>query len=163
MIISNPEEVNMGTKILVAIAVLVLMVGVGAVSFYSGVQYGTEQAQNIRAEFFNNRSAGQAQQATQSGDTTPQGTRGQGGQGAQAAQFGRVAANGTVKNVNGNKIEVATQNGGSVMVTVDSSTQILKSVAIAVGDIQPGQRITVTSDQTGSNVTARVIQIREAN
>ena len=158
----------MGTKILVALGVLVLLVAVGAVSFYSGVQYGNDQAVNIRLEFFRDRLAQQSASAAQSGDTPPQqqNPRGQGGQGAQAAQagqLGRVAANGTVKSVNGNKIEITTQNGGTVMVTVESSTQILKTVSIQVTDIQPGQRITVTSDQTGNNITARVIQIRETN
>lgn len=139
-------------KVLVTLGVVALLVVVGAASFYYGTQYGKEQAQNARAEFLRDRGFQQGAHDMSSGDAM------QANPGQRGAQ-GRVVATGTVKSVNGSRIEVTTPNG-SVTVTVESSTQILKSVAIAVGDIEPGQRIMVTSDQTGNNVTARIIQLQ---
>jgi hypothetical protein len=48
-------------------------------------------------------------------------------------------------------------------VTVDSQTAIQKTASGIITDIQPGERITVLSDQTGSNVTAQSIQLRPTN
>lgn len=79
--------------------------------------------------------------------------------GRGGGQFGRIAATGTVKSVDGNKITVTTQNGNTVTVTVDSQTRIVKTVSATSSDLQAGVRIIVTSDQTGSSVTARSISI----
>lgn len=141
----------MTNKILIAgVAALVIVVGAG--SFFAGSAYGQQQAQNIRLEFFRDRLA----PAVTQGDPT----QGQQGQQGLRSQAGRVAATGTVKSVQGNKIEVTTRNG-AVTVTVDSQTQIIKTVAATIADIQPNQNITIMSDQTGNNVTARVITIRQ--
>jgi hypothetical protein len=135
--------------------VVVAVVGVGA--FFAGTSYGEAQAQNTRTEFFRNRQGGTGGQ----GSALNQG--GQGGQSGQNGQnnpFGRAAAFGTVKSVSGNTIQLSQQDGSTVSVTVDSQTTIQKTVSGAVGDIQPGERLTVFSDQTGSNITARAIQVR---
>jgi hypothetical protein len=135
------------------VAVLVIVVGVGA--FFVGDNYGQQQAQNIRNDFF---------RARQGGTGAPNGTPGQFGQnGQQAGQFGRPAAFGTVKSVTGNTVVVTQQDGSTVTVTVDSQTTIQKTANGTVSDIQPGERITVLSDQTGSTVTARSIQLRQGN
>ncbi len=139
----------MTNKILIAAAVAALVLVVGVGSFFAGSAYGQEQAQNIRLEFFRDRLAPAAAQ----GDPTQ-------GQSGQRGQAGRVAAAGTVKSVQGNKIEVSTRNG-VVTVTVDSQTQIIKTIAATIADIQPNQNITVMSDQTGNTVTARLITIRQ--
>ncbi len=140
----------MTNKILIAAAAALVLV-VGVASFFAGSAYGQQQAQNIRFEFFRDRLAPAAAQ----GDPTQ-------GQPGQRGQAGRVAAAGTVKSVQGNKIEVSTRNG-VVTVTVDSQTQILKTVTTTLADIQPNQNITVMSDQTGSSVTARVVMIRQGD
>ncbi len=147
----------LNTKIvLVAIGVLVLLLVIGGVAFAAGAAYGNTQAQNTRAEFFQNRlgNQGQGGQLGQAGQNDQTGQGGRGG-----GQFGRIAATGIVKSVDGNKITVTTQNGNTVTVTVDSQTRILKTVSATSSDLQAGVRIIVTSDQTGSNVTARSISI----
>ncbi len=139
----------------VFVVVVIAVVGVGA--FFAGTSYGEAQAQNTRAEFLRNR---------QGGTGGPGGTFGQNGQNGQNAQnntFGRAAAFGTVKSVDGNTIQLTQQDGSTVTVTVNSQTTIQKTVNGTVGDIQPGERLTVFSDQTGSNLTARAIQVRPSS
>ncbi|MBI4787979.1 MAG: hypothetical protein HY782_13155 [Chloroflexi bacterium] len=140
--------------VLVAGIVVVLLVAVGVGAFLAGSNYGQAQAQNIRAEFFTSR------QQAQGGAIQP----GQGGGPAMAGmqgQFGRGLI-GTVKSVDGNKIQLTQRDGSVVTVTMDSQTQIQKTMAGAAADIKTGENITVLSDQTGSDVTARTIQIRAA-
>jgi hypothetical protein len=139
-------ETKMKTPIIVAIVVvLIAVVGVGA--FFAGSSYGQQQAQNTRAEFFNARQGGGAG-----------GQNSQNGQGGQ--QFGRPAATGTVKSISGNALVVTQQDGSTVTVTLDSQTQIIKTVNGTTTDLQPGERITVMSDQTTGNIIARTIQLR---
>ncbi len=137
--------------LLAAILVLVLVgiVGFGAYSY--GQSVGLTQAQNIRAEFFSTRQGA----ANNAADPTQGGASGQ--RGGQAL---RAAATGTVKAVQGNTITVTERDGSTVTVNIDPQTVIQKTTAASVGDIQPGQNITVMSSQTGANITAQTIQIR---
>jgi hypothetical protein len=147
---------------MIIVGVLVLLAVVGGVAFAAGSEYGKTQAQNIRAEFLQQRSGSQGQGApfVQGGQGQP-GQSDQTGQGGRAGQFARLAAVGTVKSVDGNKITVTMQNGNTVTVTLDQETRIVKSVAATATDLQPGVRITVTGDQSGNNVTARSISIEQ--
>lgn len=135
---------------IISILVVLLVAGVGVGAFLAGQNNGLTQAQNIRNEFFQSRTNGQGGQA----DPTQ---RGQGGQGGQ---FGRPAATGTVKSIQGNTIQVTMRDGSTVNVTLDGQTVIQKTSNGTKADIQPGQNITVMSSQTGENITAQVIQIR---
>ena len=142
----------MKTAVIAAIVVvLIAVVGVGA--FFAGSSYGQQQAQNTRAEFFNARGGGGA-----GGQFAQNGQNGQNAQGGQT--FGRPAATGTVKSVNGDTLVVTQRDGSTVTVTVNSLTQIIKTVNGTPSDLQPGENITVMSSQTGSNVTAQTIQLR---
>jgi hypothetical protein len=142
---------------LTAVIVVVVMAVVGVGAFFAGTSYGEAQAQNTRTEFFRNRQGG----AGGPGGTFGQGGQnGQNGQSAQNNAFGRAAAFGTVKSVNGNTIQLTQQDGSTVTITVNSQTTIQKTDNGTVADIQPGERLTVFSDQTGSNLTARAIQVR---
>ncbi len=138
--------------ILAAVLVLVLVGIVGFGSYSYGQSIGLTQAQNIRAEFFSSRQGG----TNSAGDL-------QGGQGGQRAGgvAGRAAANGTVKSIQGNTITVTERDGSTVTVNIDAQTVIQKTSTASVNDIQPGQNITVLSGQTGSNITAQTIQIRQ--
>ncbi len=145
-------------KIAIAVVIAVILLGVvGVGAYYAGTQNGLTQAQNIRAEFFQSRQGGgQLGQGGQGGQTGQSGQNGQSGQG----QVGRAAANGTVKSVQGNTFEVTQRDGSTVTVTIGSQTQIVKTVTGAASDIKAGDNVTVLSDQTGTNVTARQIQLR---
>ena len=140
--------------VLSAIVALIVIAVVGAGAFIAGSNYGEAQAQNTRAEFFRNRQGGApGGQGAASGQT---------GQNGQGGQFGRPAAFGTIKSVSGNTIQVTQQDGTTVTVTVDQQTTYQKTVSGSLSDLQPGERITVMSNQTGSNIVARDIQIRPA-
>ena len=142
-------------SVLSAIVALIVIAVVGVGAFIAGSNYGEAQAQNTRAEFFRNRQGG-----APNGQGAPTGQNGQNGQNGQGGQFGRPAAFGTVKSVSGNTIQVTQQDGSTVTVTTDAQTTIQKTVSGALSDIQPGERITVMSSQTGSTIVARDIQIR---
>ncbi len=145
-------------KTVIAIAVaIVLAVVIGAGGFFAGTAYGQSQANNTRSEFFRNRGGGAAGTAGQGGQA------GQNGQGGQNGQFGRPAAFGTVKSVNGNTVVISQQDGSTVTVTTTAQTVVQKTVSGTVSDITPGDRVTVESTQTGSNVVASAIQIRPAS
>ncbi len=137
--------------ILAAVLVLVLVAIVGFGSYTYGQSVGLTQAQNIRAEFFSSR------QGASNGSGDQQAAQG----GQRAGLAGRTAATGTVKSIQGNTITVSERDGTTVTVNVDAQTIIQKTSAASVSDIQPGQNITVLSSQTGSNITAQTIQIRQ--
>lgn len=132
---------------IITVLVILLVVGVGVGAFLAGQNNGLTQAQNIRNEFFQSRVTGQSGQ----GDAAQRG---------QGAQFGRPAATGTVKSIQGNIIQVTMRDGSTVNVTLDGQTVIQKTSNVTKADIQPGQNITIMSSQTGENITAQVIQIR---
>jgi hypothetical protein len=135
---------------IIGVIVLVVVAGVGG--FFAGNSYGQTQAQNIRTNFLRQRFGDQ-------GNGNGQGFPG--GQAFQNGQFGRPAASGTLKSVNGNTLTISENNGSIVTVTVNTQTVIEKTVTGTPTDLQPGERITVLSDQTGSsNLVARSIQIR---
>lgn len=150
---NTQQEFTMKTFLAAAIVVVAIaVVGVGA--FFAGTSYGEAQAQNTRTEFFRNRQGGNGGLAGASNQS------GQNGQSGQNNPFGRAAAIGTVKSVSGSTLQLTQQDGSTVSVTVDAQTTIQKTVNGAIGDIQPGERLTIFSDQTGSNIIARAIQVR---
>ncbi len=146
---------------LVALLVIVLVAAAAGGGFYFGTNYGVAQAQSVRNEFFQNRSGGQGGQGG-AGNFANGGQRGTGqGQNPGDAQgAGFRGANGVVKSVQGNTITLTERNGNTVTVTLDSKTVVDKTVQGTSSDIQPGETITVLSNQTGNNITAQTIQIR---
>lgn len=152
--------------IIVAVLGLVLTGTTGFVAWSAGYASGQQNAQNIQREFFANRQGqgqfGQGNPNAQAQGNNPNAQGGQNPQGGRG-QFGRLAAAGTVKSVQGNTVVVTEQNGNSVTVTLDAQTQIIKPVAGQASDIQPGMRIQVTSDQTATGtapVAARLVTIQ---
>ena len=113
---------------IISVLVILLIAGVGVGAFLAGQNNGLTQAQNIRNEFFQSRVTGQS----------GQGDAGQRGQGGQGAQFGRPAATGTVKSIQGNIIQVTMRDGSTVNVTLDGQTVIQKTSNVTKADIQPG-------------------------
>lgn len=146
---------------LTAVLVVVVAAATGIGGYFVGHNAGLSDAQNIRAQFFQQRSG-------QGGQGGPGGPSGQGGQGGQGGFAGRrPAAFGTVKSVQGNTIELSMQDGSTVTVNTDAQTTVIKTVTGAVTDIQPGQRITVMGAQgsggtpaPGETITASEISIQ---
>lgn len=143
--------------LLLGIAVVVLMAASGFAGYYYGDQNGFTRAQNIRADFFQQRFGGTGQGGQT--DQQAQGAqRGQGGQGGQGAAFGRPTANGTVKSVDGTKVTITQQDGSTMTITVDAKAIIQKTSTGTLNDIQPGERISVF-EQTNNGVTTQRIQL----
>jgi hypothetical protein len=135
-------------KMIIAVCLVALIALVGVGAFVAGNQYGQQQANAIRSSFINQRQGGGGNSGNSSNPNGP------------AGSFGRPAATGTVKSVTGNVVQISQTDGSTVAVTVDSQTTIQKTVNGALSDLQPGERVTVLSDQTGANITARSIQLR---
>lgn len=133
--------------VLIAVVVVVLMAGSGGAGYYFGNANGFASAQNIRTDFFAQRTGGTGT-GGQFANGTPQaqGTRGTGqsGQSGQGATLGRPTAAGVVKAVQGNNITVTQQDGTSATVTVDDKTQYEKLVSGTIADVAAGLRIVVT-------------------
>ena len=144
-------------KIVLAVVVAIVLMGAAGFGGYTmGHSAGLTDAQNVRNEFFQQRfgqSGGNGQSA--------QGQGGQVGQNGQSGQFTRrPVAFGTVKSVQGNTIELTAADGSTVTVSTTSQTTVQKTVAGAVSDIKPGDRISVAGNQSGGSVTATEISIQ---
>lgn len=144
---------------LISALALVLLTAVGVGAFFAGENYGLAQAQNVRNEFFQSR-FGQNNQGDAGQMTGQFGQRSGQNPSGGAGNLGRVAASGTVKSIQGNTIQLTSRDGSTITVTVDAQTQIQLTSAGSISDIKPGENISVTSEQTGNNIAARVIQIR---
>ncbi len=116
-------------------------------------------------------SQGAGQSNPQSGQTNPpsgaQGSQGGGfrGQGGGFfggfggfAQMGSCVARGQVKSVNGDTVQISTADK-VVTVKVNNNTIISKTDRGTIADLQPGDRVTVFSQETGDSPTASAIQL----
>ncbi len=149
------------TQVLLAIGVLVLLILVGVGGFMAGRNAGLTEQVNIRTEFSQQR-AGTTSGAPGTGSgfnpaSAPGSTGSDPAQTARGVQ-GRALANGTVKSVQGNTVTVTQQRDGSTAtITVDDKTIIEKMTTGTLADIQPGWRISVTEQQTGTTTIRRII------
>ncbi len=131
-----------------AFVIGIVMVVIAAAAGIGGYMYGTNtataQAAAARSRFFADRGG------------VPGGTPGAAGQGNfNPANF----ANGTVKSISGNTIQLSTAQN-VLTVTISDQTQIRKQVTGTTADITTGERITIQG-QTNSDgtMTAQTIQI----
>ncbi|MFE7594402.1 DUF5666 domain-containing protein [Kitasatospora sp. NPDC057512] len=81
---------------------------------------------------------------------------GQGGQGAGQAGFAR----GTVKAVDGNTVYLTDTNGNTIKVTTGDATKVQLNKEGKVGDLQPGQSVTVvgTPDANGGYTASQLVE-----
>lgn len=135
-------------KIWMIVIAVVLAIAVAGGSFYGGMAYQRNQANQVRANFL--RARGLDTNAGQNGANNGGGTR----QG-----FFGGGANGQVKSINGNVLTLSTaQNVTTVNLT--NSTVIDKSVQGSTSDLQPGMRILVQGQRDSQgNITATQITI----
>jgi hypothetical protein len=131
-----------GLIIVGAILAAVLLCGA---SFWGGMTYQTNKANQARANFF----AGRGGQP--SDGQLPSGAQGQGFRGG-----GTV---GQVKSIDGNVLTLSTaQNVTTVNLT--DTTKIMKSVEGTTSDLQPGMRVMVAGQQDSKGaITASQITI----
>lgn len=79
--------------------------------------------------------------------------------GVNPAQFGNCVARGQIKAVNGDTVEISAADK-VVIVKVNDQTLISKTDKGALADLQPGDRVTVFSKETGDSPTASTIQLQ---
>jgi hypothetical protein len=79
--------------------------------------------------------------------------------GLNPAQLGNCVARGQIKAVNGDTLEISTADK-VVLVKVNDRTLISKTDKGALSDLQPGDRVTVFSQETGDSPTASTIQLQ---
>lgn len=142
-------------NIIVISAVIAAIVGVGA--FYGGMSYGKSQAAGARNSSLSQRQgfgAGAAGGALRNGSE-----QGRGGNRA-AGEF----VNGSIIAKDDKSITIKSIGGGSKIVFLSSSTQIMKSVDGSAADLATGKNVMVTgSTNSDGSLTAQSIQLRPAS
>lgn len=135
---------------------IIVVLAMGAGSFYGGTLYGRSSADPARAGAFVNLDAGQRQARLQQfGGQLP------GGPGLRAN--GTSAVNGEVLSSDGGSLTIKLRDGGSKIVLTSSSTQVVKAEASSLADVAAGEQVMVFGSANGDgSITAQSIQVRPA-
>lgn len=142
----------MNKKWLIVAAVVVVAVGAG--SFWAGMSFGQSRANQARERLFQERFGGQG------GEFPGPFRTPQPGQGGAERFAGGIL--GTIEAVEGNALVVTTQEG-AIRVRITDTTLVEKYTTVAIGDLETGERVAVsgTRNEDGS-YTARSIQVLPA-
>jgi len=126
--------------------ILIVIIGVGVGAFYGGMKYAESKALSNRQQRM------QQFGANFGGFRLGSGSGQRGGSGFTA---GEIIAK------DDKSVTVKLQNGGSKIVFLSDSTEITKSAASALSDLEVGKNIIVngTANSDGS-ITAQTIQLR---
>ena len=138
-------------RILIGIVAVLVVLAVGAGSFWAGMSFGESRAQQSRQRLFQERFGGQV-------PGTPQARQlGQGG--AEGLAGGLM---GTIEVVEGNALVITIEEGDITVKTTDT-TLIEKSTTVTIDDLETGERVVVSGarNEDGS-YTARSIQVLRA-
>ncbi|WP_053642393.1 hypothetical protein [Streptomyces sp. XY431] len=135
---------------------------IATAAFAGGVQYQRDQApERPSGASGRTAAAGGAQQPRPGATGAGQGNRrnGQGaqggGQGASGGQGGQGGfTRGTVKAVDGTTVYLTDANGNTVKVTTGDSTKVQLNKEGKVGDLQPGQSVTVVGTPSDGGYAA---------
>ncbi|MFH0955907.1 MAG: hypothetical protein V1801_01680 [Candidatus Falkowbacteria bacterium] len=143
----------MKNKMLIGFIVAVVIVGAG--SFYGGMLYGKSQGGKNTAQNFQNFSPEErAQRFGQMGVGQSRG-------GNRIADGGFV--NGDIIAKDEKSITIKSADGGSKIVFLSNSTQIMKSVDGSALDLETGKNVTIIgSTNSDGSLTAQSIQLRPA-
>ena len=144
-------------KLIVIVIATAVVVGGGA--FFGGMKYAESTRQN-----FSRRNLGGQELGANAGSF--RGGAGSGQRGGGEFTAGEIIAKDDLEGEQApygasKSVTVKLQNGGSKIVFLSDSTEITKSVAGALSDLEVGNNITVngTANSDGS-VTAKSIQLR---
>ena len=142
-------------KAWIGVAVVLLVVAVGAGAFWAGMTYGKSQAEQDVMGLIQERMGGR-------GERVPgQGMFLQEGQG-DAPQFGSgmmgaMGTMGTIEGVEGETL-VINSDEGLIRVQTTDTTMIEKNMPVGVGDLEVGEMVVVSGPQNDDGgVTARSI------
>ena len=138
----------MKKSLIIIVGAIVVAVLLSAGSFYGGMAYQRNQADQIRNNFLRSRGI------------NPNGTNNNGG--TRQGFFGG-GATGQVKSVQG-KVLTLTTAQNTTTVNLTNTTQIEKAAPAAAADLQPGVRVLVTGQRDASgNITASTVLILGSN
>lgn len=136
----------MNTKIITAVIITAVIIAIG--SFYGGMKYvggQTASAANSRGQF---------QRQVQFGSGNGVVTR--------AAQTGGFVS-GSILSKDPTSVTISLGSGGSKIVLLATSTQVVKTTAGSPGDLETGTEVTIIgSPNSDGSITAQSIQIRPA-
>ena len=142
-------------KAWIGVAVVLLVVAVGAGAFWAGMTYGKSQAEQDVMGLIQERMGAR-------GDRVPgQGMFSQGEQG-DAPQFGSgmmgaMGTMGTIEAVEGETL-VINSDEGLIRVQTTDTTLIQKNMPVGVGDLEIGEAVVVSGPQNDDgSITARSI------
>ena len=136
-------------KILVIVGAIVLVLAIAGASFYAGIVYNRNQANQIRTNFMRERGMNPSDQ-----NQAP---------GAPGQGFFGGNLTGQIKSINGNTLTLSTPRDVTT-VTISGDTQIKKSTSASSTDLQPGKSVLITGqrDENG-NMTATEIMILDSS
>lgn len=142
----------MGKFLFIIIAIAII----GGASFYGGIKYARSKGssgQFSRADFQNLSPEERQQRAKDFGGDIGRGPRGNRDGGGFAA--------GEILSKEDKSVTIKLQDGGSKIIFLSDSTEITKSVAGSLDDLEIGKNITAngTANSDGS-ITAQTIQLR---
>lgn len=146
-------------KILIIVGAILLAALIAGGSFYAGMAYQTNQADQVRNQFMQAR--GLTEDDLPQPGQFPGGSMPQGGQPPSGGEMGFPGrgTTGVVKTIDGNVITISTAQDVTT-VTLSEDTQIEKYAVATITDLQPGVRVMVTGQQDeDGNITASQIQI----
>lgn len=154
-------------KILIIVGAVLLAGLIAAGSFWAGMAYQTNKAEQARANFFNARGQLGEGQFPQGGQFPGGGEFFQEGQlpgnGQGGGFFGRGGTAGQVKSIDGNTMMLSTAEAVKT-VQLSDTTQIEKTVQGTVSDLQPGTRVVVIGQaEKDGRLNATRIQILSEN
>jgi len=144
-------------KGLIITGIILLIAVVAAGSFWGGMTYQTNRANQARLNFENARGQANGGQALGDGAGFPGGGM-LGGQ-APGGGFGGSGTVGQVKTMEGDMMTVSTAQDVTT-VNLSSATQIEKTVAGTTDDLQPGTQVMIIGQKdTNGNIAATQITI----
>ena len=142
-------------KWMVALIAILVVVGVGAGSYFLGMKAGEQKVLNNPSLVFQ-RMRGQGGQIQIDGQFPGQDGAPTTGRGGVQFQGGGLA--GTIESVSGTTVVIKTEQG-SVTVQTTDSTLIEKNVSVTVGELVVGENVMVSgSKNDDGSYTARSIQ-----
>ncbi len=121
--------------------IVITAIIVGAIGFFGGMKYGQSTVQQPAGGIGN----------FQQGQQRQKGAFGQNG----------GAVNGSIISKSDNSITVQTRDGGSKIVFISGSTEVLKSAQGTSADLTVGQQVTaIGSANSDGSITGQSVQIR---
>jgi len=136
-------------KTLMIAGAILLAALVAAGSFWGGIAYQTNRANQARANFENARGPASRGQFPNDGQLPP---------GSQGPGFPGGGTAGLVRTIDGNVITISTVQDVTT-VNLSEDTQIEKYQPVTIAELQPGMRVMVTGqrDSNGEITASRVL------